>query len=459
MGRNAKIRTRGSRNSRSIANSQISRKIDQSAPVQERKYRLPTSGNIEKAVSDPAKSIPLPVIKHSIEIMLKRMAREKRIKSEKSVAEIMNEIFPPAGGFDKTAFEKYFNQNDRTIIYNNVADAETKIKKEERAKFKRYVQWAIRILRVAQGMGKSLKRIFGAKTSEAKTIYRKAGDVLQNLISTDVKMDSGFNTDYNRDDSEVNLGGWAWYDGQQMHLAPGVVKVKDERETLITVMHEATHLADNSVDDNGIYYPPSTNKDSFAALDEDTKITTASVLEEWPRRWLDRSKYAHDFVFTPGVSTTGKPPTLEDKARKAASRFYTHVWDRAVDIASSLRNIRKYALAGDKTEFNNNKAEILIASSMLGLTIHQQKAKNPEVTQIDVVLAEGVARGAAILGGLIRKLSVMSIADASEIDKAKNQLIVDALKKYDALLGDHFQDIMAVFWLEHQYHNPSFYVG
>ena len=96
---------------------------------------------------------------------------------------------------------------------------------------------------------------------------------------------------------------------------------------------------------------------------------------------------------------------------------------------------------------------------MLGLTIHQQKGGNPEVTQFDVVLAEGVARGAAILGSLIRKLSVMSIADASEIDKAKNQLIVDALKKYDALLGNHVQDIMAVYWLEGQYHSNSFYVG
>lgn len=423
------------------------------------KYRLPKSANIKAAVDDPLKNLPISVIIESVTIMLKRMKREKRLSTEKTVPEIINEIFPGGTSFDKVKFEQYFDQNDRTIIYNKVSDAETPIKKEDKGKFKRYVQWAIQILRIAQGMGTSLKRIFGSKTDKARAIYTKAADILVELISTDVKMDTGFNTDYNRDDSEVNLGGWAWFDGKQMHLSPGVIKVKDERETLITVIHEATHLADKTVDDNGIYYPPSTNKDSFAALDEDTKVTTASVLEEWPRRWLSRSGFKKDFVFTPGKGTSGKPPTLEDKARTAATQFYTHVWDRAVDISSSLRSIRKYTLEGDRTEFDNNKMPIMLASVMLGLTLHKQKGGQPEVTQFDVILAEGVARGADKLGSLIEGLKVMSIADKSEIDKAKNQLIIDALKKYNALMGDHFKDIVAVYWLEREFHNPSFYVG
>ena len=396
--------------------------------------------------------IPEAVIKDAILTMLMRMKRGNRLMIKKSVSEIMTEIFPEPGVFDKKAYEKAFDHADRSIIYGSVRESETPIKKAEQSKFKAHVEWAIRIIRIAERMGKSMSRIFGSKTAKAKAIYKKAGDALQKMISTKAKMDASFNADYNLDDSEVNMKGWAQFSTQRMHIGGDIVKVKDQRDTLITIIHEASHLADKTVKDDGVYYPPKTDLNSFAAMDENTKITTAAFFEEFPRRWLARSVYQSSFTFSPGTSD------YETQARTIATKHFTRVRRRALHILMSLKHIRIDLLDGDRDSFEKYESAIDTASEMLDLTIHKQTTEDRTVSQLDIILAEGVARATNYLRLSIKDLNVPLIEDESEIKKVAKKLIDDAIIKNDSLFGNPEKDRRLIDYLEMENDNPSFNV-
>ena len=415
-------------------------------------FRLPSSTNIESETTNSFRMIPETVIKDAIFTMLMRMKRGNRLMIKKSVSEIMQEIFPAPGVFDKKAYEKAFDHADRSIIYGSVRESEAPIRKAEQSKFKAHVEWAIRIIRVAERMGKSISRIFGSKTAKAKAIYKKAGDALQKMISTKAKMDASFNADYNLDDSEANMKGWAHFITQHMHIGGDIVKVKDQRDTLITIIHEASHLADKTVKDNGVYYPPKTDPNSFAAMDENTKITTAAFFEEFPRRWLARSVYQSNFTFIK------KSPDLKAQARTIATKHFTSVRRRALYILMSLKHIRIDLLDGDRDSFKNNKSAIDTASEMLDLTIHKQTIEDKTVSQFDIILAEGVARATNYLILSIKDLKVPHMVDESEVADAADKLIDDAIIKNDRLFGNQEKDRRLIDYLEMENENPSFNV-
>jgi hypothetical protein len=439
---------------RPFASSGITSKVNKA----DLKYRLPSSGSITSAVDDPLKTVPISVIRDSINVMLIRMEREKRLPQKKTAAEILNDIFPGPKTFDKAKFESYFDEKDQSIIYGNAKAADSPVKDEESSKLKSFIEWAIKILRVSQGMGKSMIRVFGSKTNKAKAIYKKAGDVLQKIISSKSAMEAGISTDYNRDDPEVGMGGWANFAKQKMHLDPDIVKATDSKETLITLIHESTHLADSDVDDNGIYYPGSTPKDTFTSLDEDAKITTASFFEEFPRRWLGKSVYDNEHTFTPGKTIGGGTPSLASQAKSVASAYYTNVWDRAVDIFTFLRNTKVKMDKGDRTLFDKFDTEILKASQKMGLTIHQQTTATKTINSLDVILAEGIARAASLLAYITqKKLPDPLVASPADVNTAGMKLVDDALIYYKALLGDLTKDRALISYLNDQYHSPTFW--
>ncbi|MCB9235359.1 MAG: DUF4157 domain-containing protein [Bacteroidia bacterium] len=394
------------------------------APMQ---FRLPTFASLQaQLTADPSME---PVLRDRVTVLLNRMAAENRLLSTDPVPVIVARIFPGGGVMDEPSFNAAVDVSDRGSVYVDARDAEAPIQSAQKARFKQALRFAVSVARTSASMNRSLERIFGTKTPQAKTIYADAATILENLRTNDALLDTVVSTDYNQDDPESFLGGWAWNDGAGtllMHLTQEVVQVTDLKDSTITLIHEACHLAGSGVHDLG-YYPPSTNEDAFAAMDEDTKIGNAAHFEEFPRRWLDRSVYPHDRVFTPGTTASGAPLSREAQVRQQAGDFFENNWDHALNHFDFFRRTRVEILGGDNSGFNAEKANILAVSRIMGLTVHEQPAATATITDLDLTLAEGIGRSCSFLQDLTNTLPVPAVATDADIPAAVQQLIQDAL--------------------------------
>ncbi len=409
------------------------------------RFRLPAFSELKSIYKSATLKIPESVIKDRITMVLIRMEKEKRLKSTDPVATIVSKIFPGGGVIDESEFNKVVDVKDRNLIYKTVLDANSKVKSADKSKLISTMKDSVKMIEKSKSDDTNLKLVFGSKKSKAKTIYDKAKGALNNVI---LNIDTAISTDYNLDDPETFLGGWADYSSQHIHLDPDIVKVKDPKESKITIIHEASHLADPSVDDKGYY-----GTKGFEAMSEAKKITNAAHFEEIPRRKLGKSIYGSGYEFKPGKSKTGAPLTFEEKVKRQVSEYFRKAWDKASDIHMFLRDVRKEILLGSKTSFNAKKWRIMQISKIMKLTIHEQKKSNATITQLDVVLAEGVARGVGLIDTIASKISIPSPPAKSKA-YYKKKIINDAIKKYNALLGNFKKDKKLVKYLVKQYRKP-----
>jgi hypothetical protein len=409
--------------------------------------RLPTFADLRAVYQNKDLAVPASVIKTAVAQLLGRMAREKRLKSTDSVPTIVARIFPAAGVISEAEFNKAIDVADRTAIYRSVLDADTTVKKADRAKLKTAMKASADLIRSVEGDDVGLKAVFGAKAPVAKANYARARAALAE-VSRD--MDSKVSTDYNLDDPEVSLGGWASHGARHMHLLVEIVKVIDAKESKITLIHEASHLADASVDDHGYYGTP-----NFEALDEDVKVGNAGHYEELPRRKLGTSSYA-GLTFTPGVLKGGGAVTWEDTIKRNASEYLRKAWDAAVDTHTWLRGVRKAFLRKDRRPFEDQRALILEVSQLMELTVHRQAAAKARITPLDVTLTESIARGVMLVGSLAEREPVERpygpwLDPKDEDIAAKHILIDNAVTKYGQLLGDTKRDHDLLDWLVAHY--------
>ena len=294
--------------------------------------RVPTFADLKAVYQDKELRIPESVVKTTVTQLLGRIAREKRLKSADSVAAIVARIFPAPGVISEAEFTKALDVADRTAIYRSVLDADTTVRRADRAKLRGAMKAAAALIRSIEGDDVGLKAVFGAEAPVAKANYARARATLAE-VSRD--MATKVSTDYNLDDPEVSLGGWASHGARHMHLLVEIVKVIDAKESKITLIHEAAHLADPSVDDHGYYGTP-----NFEALGEDVKVGNAGHYEELPRRKLGTSSYS-GLTFTPGVLKGGGAVTWEDTIRRESSEYLRKAWDAAVDTHTWLRGVRR----------------------------------------------------------------------------------------------------------------------
>jgi hypothetical protein len=93
----------------------------------------------------------------------------------------------------------------------------------------------------------------------------------------------------------------------------------------------------------------------------------------------------------------------------------------------------------------------------MGLSLHRQTAGNETVTQLDIVLAESIARVVSDIGTHSASVKLaLTPKDKSEIKAASDRLIDDAIKSYGALLGDSKKDRALTDWLVANY-GKAFY--
>jgi hypothetical protein len=406
-------------------------------------FRVPTTADFKSLFTSGA--IPEAVIKDSVTMALTRMAKDGRLKSPKPVPAIISAIFPGAGKFDEKEYENAVDVNDRRAIYKSVMDANTKVAAADKAKLGSAMDDAIKLIDQCAADSVNLTRVFGSKSAAAKTIYDKAKTA---LAAVKASMDTAVTTDYNLDDPEVGLGGWANFSSQHMHLQAGVAQVVDVDSTKITLIHESCHLADGSVTDRGYY-----GSKGFEGMPEDEKITNSAHFEEIPRRKLKKSVYGDTAEFKPGKAASGGALTFEDKVRREASEKLRKAWDKAVDVHMFLRRIRGEIIGGSNATFNAKKARILELSKLMHLTVHQQPAATATINQLDIVLAEGIARGTTKVKAEASKQTVPNPPTGSQSFHAQ-KIIDDSLKAYGALTGNDADDKKLIDWLANEYQKP-----
>jgi hypothetical protein len=407
-----------------------------SAPPPGARFRVPTSDELKKLYTGGL--LPQDVIEHAVRRALRRMDVDIALRT--GADDVMSKLFPKPGTFDETAWAGVLG-TDEMDVYKSAADAEAKLRPGDKAKLEAVARDAADEIDKAMADTTGLKEVFGSKWKTAKARYGKAKAALKKAMANS---DKAIDTDYNRDDPQTNLGGWAYFPTQHMHLAGDVAEVTDRNEAIITLIHEACHLASPAVDDLG-YYEPDTG---FEAMTETEKVNNAAHYEELPRRSLGTSIFATK-TFTPGKTASGAAVTFEGEVRRAASEYLRKAWDAAVDAHAYVRDIAKKMAAKPKsTAFATKKKSVLEISKMEHLTIHWQQPKPTTVTTLDLVLSEGVAHAMSWLQSHTDQQSVPSSGDKK---KAVNAVIDGVIADYGELTGDAGDDRKLVDWLVKHY--------
>jgi hypothetical protein len=418
------------------------------------RFRLPTAAAIKAMMT--AKEVPEDKIKDSIATALTRMQREKKLKTTDAVPDIIKRVFPAPGTFDETEFAKVVDTSDRSKIYERAVDAEAKLTAADKAKLIVSIGKADKFIDDAAADAVNLKRVFGTKAADAKINYGKAKAALSKLKGA---IDTNVHTDYNRDDEQTGLGGWAQFSSQMVHLEPDVAAATDPTEAALTILHESMHLASGSIQDDGGYYPASASKSAgWETMSEDEKLNNAAHYEEIPRRQLGIGVFKSDQEFKPGVSaSTGAPMTFEEKVRLRARQYMRQAWDAAVDAHLGLRAVRVDIEKGSNAKFKAHEALILEISKICKLTIHEQKPTPKTVNLNDVVLLEGVARSTALIQSFLPKQPVPAAPASGKTEQDyADEVVAGATKDYGALTGNAADDKKLLDWMTAHYKAVGF---
>ncbi|MEV6449119.1 hypothetical protein [Amycolatopsis sp. NPDC051716] len=407
--------------------------------------RLPNFADLKAAYTDKKLRIPQAVVKDRVAQLLGRMQFEKRLKSKDPVPSIVAKIFPGPGVISQKEFEKALDPADRSLVYQTVFDADTAVKKADRAKLKALMKDAGALMATVEGDAAGLTAVFGGQDAVAKSRYAAARSALATVASD---LEKHVTTDYNLDDPEISLGGWASHSAQVMHLLVDVVKGTNPAESKATLIHESAHLGSGSVVDLGYYATP-----GFEAMSELDKVNNAAHFEELPRRAMGVSSFV-GHTFKPNIVKGGGVITRTDVVRKIAGDHLQHAWDAAADAHMWLRGVRKAKLRGDGKPFTDDRALIMELSQVADLTIHTQSVAHAKVTTLDVTIIESIARAMGLLGELVTGLA---LPPGPFSDKgAAEAMVAEAAKQYGHLLGDAGRDKTLIDWLAARFHNlPS----
>jgi hypothetical protein len=409
------------------------------------RFRLPEFSRVKAAYTDKDLKIPEAVIKARVTQLLERMEKEGRLKSKESVAAIVSKIFPAPGKIDETEFNNAIDVVDRSKIYKSVTDADTKVSTVDKPKLQSAMKDAAADVKTAEGDATGLKEVFGAKDTVAKANYQAARKALEDMAADAALVDAQVTTDYNLDDPEVGLGGWARGADKKMHLLLSVAQVKDLKKSKTTLIHEACHFGNPLVDDHVYYGTP-----GFFELDEATKVNNSAHYEELPRRTYGTSSFAGK-TFTPGVTAAGSPMTREEKVVAAAANYLREAWDAGVDAHMFIRSLRREYLAGNNAPFTANKVLIMEISKLMDLTIHEQAAGKEIVTTLDVTLSESISRGVSMVKGLASSVPFPSPVGALTDTELRDKIVATAVSNYGNLLRDAARDKALLDWLQAHY--------
>ncbi|MBV7530809.1 hypothetical protein [Chitinophaga sp. sic0106] len=405
------------------------------------KFRLPEFSSVKSTYTDKKLKIGEATLQGRVTRLLERMAAEKRLKSKDSVAVIISKIFPAPGVMDEVAFNDALDTGKRSVIYKSIADSHTTVEaKVDKPKLDTAMGDAEKLCANAAKNAAGLTEVFGSKDKDAKTFY---GTIEKKIQDVRKDMDKFVTTDYNLDDKEVGLGGYAFFPTQEIHLLTQVAQVTDPKKTKITVIHECAHLADATIDDQHYY-----SDHGFEAVPENEKITNAAHFEELPRRELSISNFPG--TLKPGVMSGGKAATREDNVRSAAGKHMRKAWDAAVDTFTLVRGVRKEAMAGNDKPYKKHESLLDTISKLEDLTIHEQAKKARTVTDLDMTIAESIAHSFHVLRHTMAAIPFPAPGKLTD-DQLKDELIAQNISKENNLMKDPARDKKLTDWMVAHY--------
>ena len=274
------------------------------------------------------------------------------------------------------------------------------------ANLTRLVQNANRVFDLIAGGSRDadIRDVFGAaNVARAKRRYASARVWMNRLhrrgrIVTDR---SGYS-------DEVSLGGLTGFE-EQISIHADVWDNPTADESVVTMIHEAMHAGNETVDDKGYIGSP-----SFTELSAATKLTNAAHFEVVPRRILDAEFAFAGITFVP-AGTGGTPAlTPRQQAVRDASEMFREAWTLGLNLhmlyVNLVRRPREWRTFEIRRRLGGVGAGLKWAdtlpfwSKVMKLTIHERTAIDPTsadpsrqpVTGIDVALSEGVVRKLSI---------------------------------------------------------------
>lgn len=258
----------------------------------------------------------------------------------------------------------------------------------------------------------NLTQVFGAgSVAAAKTKYAAARTRMNTLhTSNHVVTDRG--SGFSKEVFEGGLTG-----PNQISVAPNVIDDPDNKESIVTFIHESMHAGNSDIGDNGyIHVQP----ERFKGRSEADKLCNAAHFEVVPRRMLGANHAYTGITFIPAGTTvsgvTAPLPTAAEQGARDASEQLREAW--ALGLNLHRRYVQLYrtptAWAVPQPTLGNIRFDNSIPfwSKVQKLTIHLKTTITPAsadpaqrpVSQIDVALSEGLTRKFALAGRLLRPL-------------------------------------------------------
>ncbi len=318
--------------------------------------------------------IGIDVIRKKVKILLKNLQIEELVLQGQDVDLAVEELIKDDGMVDLECYEDWFGEangdEDKQKIYHDAKDAQAKLLEQEQQSLTPVLLNACGIVMNARANPNNwVNIVFGSKKDIALSNY---GKIFQKLNEVRGKMNEMATTDYNGDDSQVGVGGYANYKKQTIHFLQTMCG--SDEASPITAIHECAHLVDKSIIDKGYVGSP-----GFCGMPEEDRVTNAAHYEIVPD-WIVGLFCPYPVGnFSDGL---GERESKVVKGKKEATDYFRYAHFIAFNKTTKLRN--KYI---SKKEVD---AGLKTYSEKMGLTIHLRDKKNVDL--LDVTLAEDITR-------------------------------------------------------------------
>lgn len=326
------------------------------------------------------------IIREKVKILLRNLQLEGLILQGENVNHAVDSLIEDDGKVNQVYYEQLFGKadgtEDKNKVYHRAEKSKTKLEPGEEANLRTMLQSAKTTVAQTIPCEKKLQEVFGENESkDAKDNYKK---ITKKLDSLSKNLAKRVTTDYNGDDSQLGVGGYAIFDRQDMHIMQDLCRNVNSKG-ITTAIHECAHLADKSIKDLGYMGTP-----GFENMLGDRKVRNAAHYEVIPSWILGMSipyPVGHTFIPHNRVGAAGVSELTLGK--KDANDYFEKAWIVAVNLSMRLKNLYSNK---DKIEKGN---ALMATSEKLSLTIHQNTDRR--VSLLDVTLMQEKARTLSIM--------------------------------------------------------------
>lgn len=326
------------------------------------------------------------VIREKVKILLKNLQIEKLVLKGQDVDLAVKELIKDDGMVNLERYEDWFGEangdEDKQKIYHKADQSHTALKPGDEANLKIILQSAQTTVEQILPCEKKLQEVFGS--TESKNAKRNYTKIVKKLNGLGKNIAKKVTTDYNGDDAQLGIGGYADFSRQDMHIMQNLCK-RVNPDGITTAIHECAHLADNSIKDYGYMGTP-----GFESMKGERKVNNAAHYEVIPAWILGKSiPYPVGHQFIPYNHAGGGGDSELSLGKKEANDYFESAWSVAANLSLCLKKLYS---KGEQIEQTN---DIMEKSRVLSLTIHQ--STDHRVSLLDITLMQDMARTLAFM--------------------------------------------------------------